>query len=44
MYEMRSYKEVISCSNVNKWVDAIGKEIESLHKNQTLELVTLLKG
>ena len=44
MHEPSNYSEAISCSDADQWVGAMGEEIESLHKNQTWELVTLPKG
>jgi len=42
--ETQTYSEVMSCSNSSKWLVAMHEEIESLHKNDTWELVRLSKG
>ena len=42
--EPSTYKEVISSGEAVKWTDTINEKIESLHKNQTWELVKSPKG
>jgi hypothetical protein len=39
-----TYREAISCDESSQWLAAMGEEIESLHKNQTWELVKPPKG
>lgn len=36
-----SYEEIVSCDESSQWLKAMTNEIESLHKNQTWELVKL---
>ena len=42
--EPKSYSEAISCANSSKWLVAMQEEVESLHKNDTWDLVKLPKG
>lgn len=42
--ESQTYSEIVSCPNSSKWLVAMHEEIESLHKNDTWELVRLPKG
>ncbi|KAG8497256.1 hypothetical protein CXB51_008476 [Gossypium anomalum] len=39
-----NYSEAVSCKDSEKWMFAMQEEIESLHKNRTLDLVKLPKG
>jgi hypothetical protein len=42
--EPSTHSEAVTSSGFAQWVAAMNEEIESLHKNQTWELVKLLKG
>ena len=42
--EPSTYREAISGAEAANWVAAMGEEMESLHKNQTWELVKLPRG
>lgn len=42
--EPSTFTEVVSCKNGQHWKDAILEEINSLHKNDTWDLVELPKG
>ena len=42
--EPSSYRDAITCAESGQWIAAMGEEMESLHKNQTWELVKLPKG
>ena len=42
--EPLSYSDAIMCKDSDRWMVAITEEIESLHKNQTWDLVKLPKG
>ncbi|KAG8501080.1 hypothetical protein CXB51_003194 [Gossypium anomalum] len=42
--EPSNYSEAISCEDSEKWMFAMQKEMESLHKNKTWDLVKLPKG
>ena len=42
--EPSTYEEVISCSDSGKWMIALQKEMESLNKNGTWDMVRLPKG
>ncbi|KAG8503427.1 hypothetical protein CXB51_001333 [Gossypium anomalum] len=42
--EPSNYSEAISCEDSEKWMFAMQKEIKSLHKNRTWDLVKLPKG
>jgi hypothetical protein len=42
--ESSTYSEAVTSSESSQWVIAMNEEIESLHKNQTRELVKLPKG
>ena len=37
--EPSSYNEAVTCSESAQWLVAMNEDIESLHKNQTWELV-----
>jgi hypothetical protein len=39
-----SFKEAVSSPDKDKWMEAMVEEVESLHKNETWELVKLPKG
>jgi len=41
---LSTYQEAISYSEVEEWRMAMNKEMESLKKNQTWDLVELLEG
>ena len=41
--EPSTYTEAVSCSESEKWAVAMAEELESLHKNQTWDLVPLPK-
>ena len=43
-FEPTTYQEAISCFEVEEWTIAMNKEMESLQKNQTWDLVELPKG
>ena len=43
-HEPSNYREVVSSENSAQWSIAMSEEIESLHKNQTCELVKPPKG
>ena len=43
-YEPSNYREAVSSENSAQWSIAMSKEIESLHKNRTWELVKPPKG
>lgn len=43
-HEPSSYHEAVSSSQVASWVQAMTEEMESLHKNQTWDLVLPPKG
>ena len=43
-HEPSNYREVVSSENSAQWSIAMSEEIESLHKNQTWELVKHLKA
>ncbi|KAG8499473.1 hypothetical protein CXB51_005963 [Gossypium anomalum] len=42
--EPSNYSEAVSCEDSEKWMFAMQKEMESLHKNRTWDLVKLPKG
>ena len=42
--EPKSYSEVISSDDSTKWIVAMQEEVESLLKNETLELMKLPEG
>ncbi|KAG8472501.1 hypothetical protein CXB51_035376 [Gossypium anomalum] len=42
--EPSNYSKAISCEDSEKWMFAMQKEMESLHKNRTWDLVKLPKG
>ncbi|KAG8502968.1 hypothetical protein CXB51_000803 [Gossypium anomalum] len=42
--EPSNYSEAISCEDSEKWMFAMQEEMESLHKNNTCDLVKLPKG
>ena len=42
--EPRNYSETISCDDSAKWVASMQEKVESLHKNETWDLVKLSVG
>lgn len=42
--EPSTYSEVVSCKYLGKWMITMQKDMKSLHKNKTWELVKLPKG
>ena len=44
IHEPSTYTEAVTCTESEKWAVAMVEELESLHKNQTWDLVQLPKG
>lgn len=44
MYEPRTYKQAISSSDANEWLNAMEEELDSIEKNKTWTLVDLPNG
>ena len=42
--EPSTYEEAISCSDSSQWMIVMQEEMESLHKNETWDIVRLAKG